>query len=220
MVMSFFRGDGSGGVTESVDRQITEMLGACRPSFDLAMSALVADDNITAIGDDVHETDDQVNELEETVRRELVVHAAVHGQADMTLTMPSLLVVKRLERVGDQCKNIFGMANQGVRFTTAPDRDVFDEDRRLISAMFGTTAEVMASRNLDAVEAFSADAEALMAELEDRVFQLMTSDKPSSFGVPRAMLARYSKRIVANLEGSARTVSVPLTGTEPTDLDE
>ena len=130
------------------------------------------------------------------------------------------LVVKRLERVGDQCKNIFGMANQGVRFTTAPDRDVFDEDRRLISAMFGTTAEVMASRNLDAVEAFSADAEALMAELEDRVFQLMTSDKPSSFGVPRAMLASYSKRIVANLEGSARTVSVPLTGTEPTDLDE
>ena len=91
MVMSFFRGDGSGGVTESVDRQITEMLGACRHSFDLAMSALVADDNITAIGDDVHETDDQVNELEETVRRELVVHAAVHGQADMTLTMPCIL---------------------------------------------------------------------------------------------------------------------------------
>ena len=171
MVMSFFRGDGGGGVTESVDRQIAEMLGACRHSFDLAMSALVADDNITAIGDDVHDTDDQVNELEETVRRELVVHAAVHGQTDMSLTMPSLLVVKRLERVGDQCKNIFGMANQGVRFTNAPDRTLFDEDRRVISAMFGTTTEVMASRDPDAVEAFSAEAEALMAELEDRVTQ-------------------------------------------------
>lgn len=59
-----------------------------------------------------------------------------------------------------------------------------------------------------------------MAELEDRVVQLMSSDEPSSYGVPRAMLARYIKRIVANLEGSARTVTVPLTGTEPTDLDE
>ncbi len=220
MVMSFFRGDGSGGVTESVDRQITEMLGACRHSFDLAMSALVAADDIDSIGDDVYETDDQVNELEETVRRELVVHAAVHGQTDMSLTMPSLLVVKRLERVGDQCKNIFGMANQGVRFTDAPDRAVFDEDRRLISSMFATTTEVMASRNVEAVEAFSADAEVLMAELENRVFELMTSDMPSSYGVPRAMLARYNKRIVANLEGSARTVTVPLTGTEPSDLDE
>ena len=59
-----------------------------------------------------------------------------------------------------------------------------------------------------------------MADLEDRVFQLMSSDEPSSFGVPRAMLARFNKRIVANLEGSARTVTVSLTGSEPTDLDE
>lgn len=218
MVMSFFRGDG--GVTDSIDRQITEMLGACRHSFDLAMSALVAGDNIDAIGDDVYETDRLVNELEETVRRELVVHSAVHGQSDMSLVMPSLLVVKRLERVGDQCKNIFGLAEQGVRFTDAPDRAAFDEDRRVVSGMFGTTIELLSGRDPEAVEAFSATAEALMADLEHRVFELMGSDEPSSYGVPRAMLARYNKRIVANLEGSARTVTVPLTGTEPTDLDE
>ncbi|CCM62998.1 MAG TPA: PhoU domain-containing protein [Candidatus Microthrix parvicella] len=219
MVMSFFRGDGD-AVTDSVDRQINEMLGAGRHSFDLAMSALVAGPNIDAIGDDVHDTDRQVNEIEETVRRELVVHSAVHGQSDMSLVMPSLLVVKRLERVGDQCKNIFGMAEEGIRFTDAPDRAVFDDDRRVVSAMFSTTSELLAERDPAAVDAFSTTAEALMAELEDRVVQLMSSDEPSSYGVPRAMLARYIKRIVANLEGSARTVTVPLTGTEPTDLDE
>lgn len=219
MVMSFFRGDGD-AVTDSVDRQINEMLSAGRHSFDLAMSALVAGPNIDAIGDDVHDTDRQVNEIEETVRRELVVHSAVHGQSDMSLVMPSLLVVKRLERVGDQCKNIFGMAEEGIRFTDAPDRAVFDDDRRVVSAMFSTTSELLAERDPAAVDAFSTTAEALMAELEDRVVQLMSSDEPSSYGVPRAMLARYIKRIVANLEGSARTVTVPLTGTEPTDLDE
>lgn len=218
MVMSFFRGDG--GVTDSVDRQITEMLGACRHSFDLAMSALVADDNITAIGDDVYETDLQVNELEEAVRRELVVHGAVHGNSDMSLVLPSLLVVKRLERVGDQCKNIYGLALQGVRFTGAPDRDQFDEDRRVVSAMFGRTIELIAARDPHAADEFGVEAEALMADLEGRVFELLSSEEPSSYGVPRAMLARYNKRIVANLEGSLRTVTVPLTGTEPTDLDE
>ncbi|MEZ5381954.1 MAG: PhoU domain-containing protein [Microthrixaceae bacterium] len=216
--MSFFRGDG--GVTDTVDRQVTEMLGACRHSFDLAMSALVAGEDIEAIGDDVRDTDQQINGLEETVRRELVVHAAVHDSADMSLVLPSLLVVKRLERVGDQCKNIFDLAERGVRFTDAPDRDMFDEDRRAISTMFADTIEMLSERDETDVEEFSAAAEERMATLDDRVYQLLNSAEPSSFGVPRAMLARYLKRIVANLEGSARTVTVSLTGSEPTDLDE
>ena len=84
MVMSFFRGDG--GVTDSIDRQITEMLGACRHSFDLAMSALVAGDNIDAIGDDVYEhlrvTDRQLlRRLQEKVIQRLRVDPSSDGRA-------------------------------------------------------------------------------------------------------------------------------------------
>ena len=216
MVLSFFRGDDD--VFDTIDRQVTEMLGACRHAFDLASSALLAADDISAIGDDVRSTDRIVNQLEEDVRRELVVHAAVRGGADIGIVLSSLLVVKKLERVGDQCKNIFDLADQGVRIT-GDDRAQFDEDRRTVSSLFAEAVEVLAARDEDAVAEYTARAEALMSTYDARVNELLTSEQPSSWGVPRAMLARYLNRIVANLDGSARVVSTPLDRSD-IDLDE
>lgn len=216
MVLSFFRGDD--GVFDTIDRQVTEMLGACRHAFDLASGALLADGAIDAIGDDVRSTDRIVNQLEEDVRRELVVHAAVRGGSDIGVVLSSLLVVKKLERVGDQCKNIFDLADQGVRIT-GDDRAQFDEDRRVVSALFAEAVEVLAARDEPAIDDYTRRAEELMASYDDRVNELLSSDRPSSWGVPRAMLARYLKRIVANLDGCARVVSTPLDRSE-IDLDE
>lgn len=216
MVLSFFRGDD--GVFDTVDRQVTEMLGACRHAFDLASGALLAGDDIDAAGEDVRSTDRIVNQLEEDVRRELVVHAAVRGGTDIGIVLSSLLVVKKLERVGDQCKNIFDLADQGVRIT-GPDREEFDEDRRIVSALFAEAVEVLAARDEPAIADYTERAEALMSVYDDRVNELLDSDRPSSWGVPRAMLARYLKRIVANLDGCARVVSTPLDRSD-IDLDE
>ncbi|WP_436793419.1 PhoU domain-containing protein [Actinospongicola halichondriae] len=217
MVLSFFRGDD--GVFDTIDRQVTEMLGACRHAFDLASSALVSGDDIDAIGEDVRSTDRIVNQLEEDVRRELVVHAAVQGGTDIGIVLSSLLVVKKLERVGDQCKNIFDLADQGVRIT-GDERAELDEDRRIVSALFAEAVEVLAARDEPAIAGYTERAEALMATYDARVNDLLGSDRPSSWGVPRAMLARYLKRIVANLDGCARVVSTPLDRSEPVDIDE
>lgn len=218
MVLSFFRGDDS--VFETVDRQVTEMLGACRHAFDLAMSALVAGADVTSVGEDVRATDREVNHLEETVRRELVVHAAVQGSADIALVLTSLLVVKKLERVGDQTKNIFDLAAQGVRFTDAPDRETFDRDRREVSLLFGEAIEVLTARDEKAVVDYTARAEAMMVDYDERVNALLHSDEPGSYAVPRAMLARYLKRVIANLEGSARAISAPFDRSSGRDIDE
>lgn len=217
MVLTFFRGDD--GAFDAVDRQVTEMLGACRHAFDLATGALLAGPDLGATGEDVRATDRLVNQLEETVRRELIVHAAVRGGADIGVILTSLLVVKKLERVGDQCKNIFDLADRGVRIEEA-DRPEFEDDRRTVSALFGEAVEVLAARDDDAIADYTTRAEARMAAYDDRVNDLLDSDRPSSYGVPRAMLARYLKRIVANLDGCARVVSTPLDRSEPDDLDE
>lgn len=216
MVLSFFRGDD--GVFDTIDRQVTEMLGACRHAFDLATGALIASDDIVAIGEDVRSTDRIVNQLEEDVRRELVVHAAVRGGTDIGVVLTSLLVVKKLERVGDQCKNIFDLADRGVRIT-AEDRAEFDEDRRVVSGLFAEAVQVLAARDEPAIADYTERAEALMSVYDERVNELLDSERASSWGVPRAMLARYLKRIVANLDGCARVVSTPLDRSE-IDIDE
>lgn len=217
MVLSFFRGDD--GAIDTIDRQVTEMLVACRHSFDLATSALLAGDEITLVGEDVRETDRRVNQLEADVRRELVVHAAVHGGADIGVVLTSLLVVKKLERVGDQCKNIFDLADEGIRITDG-DREEFEHDRRLVSNLFGEAVEVLVARDEEAIGEYTERAASEMARFDRRVNELLSSDEPSSWGVPRAMLARYLKRIVANLDGCARTIVAPLDRSEHDDLDE
>ena len=218
MVLSFFRGDD--GVFDTVDRQVTEMVGACRHAFDLAMSALVGGDDIRSIGEDVRATDRVVNQLEETVRRELVVHTAVRGGADIGIVLTTLLVVKKLERVGDQTKNIFDLADQGVRFDDAPDRDVFEQDRREVSQMFAEAVAVLTARDTEAIGDYTRRAEAMMGRYDQRVNDLLHTDEIGSYAVPRAMLARYLKRILAGLDGAARTIADPFHGSDSFDPDD
>ena len=91
MVFKFLRGGDTG--MESVERMVTTMLGDCRHSFDVAMAALTAGDDVHQQGVDVRETDRRINAMEEQVRRALVVHVAVQGGTDVGLVMTYLLLV-------------------------------------------------------------------------------------------------------------------------------
>jgi phosphate uptake regulator len=218
MVFSFFRGGDEG--LEHVQHEIVSMVGECRHSFDLAMSALVTDADIAPIGDEVRATDRTINGIEEGVRRELVVHTAVRGGADVGAVLASLLIVKKLERVGDQAKNIFDLAAEGVRFSGADDYDRFVEFRTQVSQLFADTAASLAEPDTADVEALDARAEVLMGTFDGLVNALMHADDPAHYAVPRAMLFRYLKRVCANLTSVATTAAIGIDRTGVVDLDE
>lgn len=220
MVFSFFRGGDSG--LEHVERQVTGMVNDCRHSYDVAMSALITDADVAPLNDDVRATDRRINETEENVRRELVVHSAVHGSTDVALVLTYLLIVKKLERVGDQAKNIFDLADEGVRFTDAPDYERFVEFREQVSRLFGDGIEILMSQDVEDATEYRQRAEVLMDTFDDLVNELIRSDEPASFAVPRALLWRYLKRIVANLTGAVVTVveAIDHGEYESADVDE
>jgi phosphate uptake regulator len=216
MVLSFFRGGGD-NTLEHIEAEIASMLGDCRHSFDLAMGALVTDADVGPIGEEVRATDRRINGIEETVRRELVVHTSVQGGADVALVLSFLLVVKKLERVGDQAKNVFDLAGEGVRFSGAADYDRFVELRNEVSGLMGEAATLLASGDEEAASGFTERCQVLMDDLDANVNRLMHSDEPARHAVPRAMLFRYCKRIVANISGVVTTLTRPL---DRRDLDE
>lgn len=217
MVLSFFRGSES--ALDHVEGEVRVMIGSCRHSFDLAMAALVSDADITPMADEVRATDARVNEIEESVRRELIVHSAVSGGQDVGAVLSLLLIVKKLERVGDQCKNILGLAEQGVRFSGADDYERFVAYRARVSAVFGQVQELL-HEDEPAVDELVAVATALMEECEAHVTELLHIDAPGSYAVPRAMLYRYLKRTVANLLGSVVTMAEGVDRPAGEDLDE
>lgn len=217
MVLSFFRGSES--ALDHVESEVLVMIGSCRHEFDLAMSALVTDADIAPIAEEVRATDERVNSIEETVRRELVVHSAVSGGQDVGAVLSLLLIVKKLERVGDQCKNILNLAEQGVRFSGADDYDRFVEYRTRTSKVFSDVQEMLGAEEPD-VPPLVDEVTTLMEDCESLVNELMHSDQPGSYAVPRAMLFRYLKRTVANLLGSVVTLTEGVDRPGGEDLDE
>ena len=218
MVFSFFRGGDEG--LEHVQHEIVSMVGRCQHSFDLAMSCLVTDGDIEPIGEEVRATDWAINGIEESVRRELVVHSAVHGGADVGAVLASLLMVKKLERVGDQAKNIFDLAAEGVRFSEADDYERFLDFRSQVSQLYADTADALAEPDTADVEGLAERAEALMTTFDGLVNALIHADAPARYAVPRAMLFRYLKRICANLTSVATTAATGIDRTGDVDLDE
>jgi phosphate uptake regulator len=204
VVFNFLRGGPSG--LESVEREVTTMLADCRHTFDLAMAALDAGDDIRGLAADIHTTDERINEAEEDVRRRLVVHVSVQGGEDVGAVLADLLVVKKLERIGDQHKNILDLAEEGVRLTGAADHADILAWRQEVSEMFSTVSTVLTTMDEGLAASFAARATEMRRMFESMIREMIHSDLPASHAVPRALLYRYLKRIVANLAGVAITV--------------
>lgn len=216
MVFSFFRsGDHA---LDHVDQEVAAMLGDCRHSLDLALTTITAGgDDITALGEEIRATDRRINAAEEAVRRDLIVHTAVQGGSDVGSVMSSVLAVKKLERVGDQAKNIFDLADEGVRFAGAGDADELRGLGVEVSTRLGEAAALLAEPTMDAVDPFIERCQTRMDDLDRRVNQLIHSDAPARVAVPRAMYFRYLKRILANVAGAVEVLVQPI---ERTDRDE
>jgi phosphate uptake regulator len=216
MVFSFFRsGDGA---LDHVDQEVASMLGECRHSLDLALGALVADGDITGLGEEIRTTDRRINASEEAVRRDLIVHTTVQGGSDVGAVLASILVVKKLERVGDQAKNIFDLADEGVRFSGSPDAEELRSIGVEVSGRLAEAAAILGEPDDDRARSFIDACERRMRDLDARVNQLIHSDEPARHAVPRAMYFRYLKRIVANVVGAVETLTRPLD--RRGDLDE
>lgn len=208
MVMSFFRKSETG--LEHVAHQTISMLGDARHSFDLASTVILSGADPKAIGADIEATDARINKAEQTLRSELVVHVSVRGGGDIGLVLGYTLLLKKIERIGDQAKNIFDLAADGVSLSGADDIDEFVARRQEISQMYVEAADLLASQNADDAKEFLRRSLALNELCGAKVREYMHSDQPGSWAVPRAMLYRYWKRIVANLAGIVTAAIEPL----------
>ncbi len=223
MVMSFFRKSESG--LEHISHQTISMLGDARHSFDLASTAVLSGADPGAIGADIEATDRRINQAEQQLRSELVVHVAVRGGDDIGLVLGYTLLLKKIERIGDQAKNIFELTGEGVSLVGASDIDEFVSYRQQISRMYVEAADLLASQDVEAAREFLVRSLDLNEQFGAKILEYMQSEEPGHWAVPRAMLYRYWKRIVANLGGIVTAAIEPLQNIDylddgQTDIDD
>ena len=223
MVLSFFKKNEKG--LELIAHRTISMLADARHSFDLASAAVLSGADPASVAEDIRTTDEHINKAEQSLRGELVTHVAVHGSTDIGAVLSYTLLIKKIERIGDQAKNILDLAEEGVSLVGEEDTDELIEIRRVISSMFAEAADLMAEATSEQAQDFYDRATELRYSIESKIRDYMHSEKPGSNAVPRAVLYRYWKRIVANLAGIVTGANEPLqnqgyTNDGETDLDD
>ena len=210
MIWDSLRGAGAKPGLETMIGHVAEMLGHARHIFDEAMSALLAGAAPEALADDIFGTDRRINELEREVRRELVVHISVHGTSDITSVLVVLMVSRKVERIGDNAKNIYDLATYDVDLSQSEDAEQLRAARDEVSEMMWAAAEIFRTEDAERGQPFLDRSRELQREYDEVVADLVRSSNDAPYAVPRALLYRYLKRIVANLEGVVAGVVQPL----------
>ena len=218
MVMSFFRKPEEGGL-EHIDAQVQRMINDARHTFDLAMNALTGGP-VATVADEVRRTDRRINITEMEIRRELVVHASVHGGVDTPEVLVFMHMVKDLERIGDYNKNIFDLADEGVSLAEAPDLDRLLGYRDELSSRIALMGELLTTRDEDRARAYINRGDELRREFDDRINELVHSTEMAVVAVPRALLYRFLKRVTAHSLNVVSAVVMPVDRLDYFDEDD
>ena len=204
-----------GGHRAGLDRvreQLLQMLEIDRRTFDVASNALLSSTDVATARAQASDSDHQVNELTQEVRRELVVHASVGG--DMN-EMPALLlymsIVKDIERIGDYAKNILDIAQAGADLSGAgDDAGQLRGYRDRVSALISEVRLTFDSQDAAEAERLLTSWRTVSREMDALVNALVTADTPATYAVPRALYYRYLKRIVGHLLNIMTALVMPL----------
>lgn len=210
MVMEFFKG-GADKPLEEIESLIIQMLQDNRHTFDLAINALVGGTDAKAVGKEVRKSDKRVNRAEREVRRRLIVHAAVQGErADHPRVLIAMSIIKDAERIGDQAKNIWDLADAGVDFSTAEDIKQLKEMRDQTSLFIAECARIYQERDTEAAHTLIPEMDIVLDNYDDCVINQLKSASSAQEAVPRALLCRYLKRITAHLMNVITSLVMPL----------
>ena len=210
MVMEFFKG-GSDIPLEEIESLIVQMLQDDRHTFDLAINALLGGTDANVVGKEVKKSDKRVNRAEREVRRRLIVHAAVAGErVDLTRVLIAMSVIKDAERVGDQCKNIWDLANEGIDLSAAEDLKWLLSMRDQTSRFISEASRIYQERDSEAAHTMIGEMDEAQDRFDECVVAQIESTATARDAVPRALLCRYLKRITSHLMNVVTSLVMPL----------
>jgi phosphate transport system protein len=200
---------GEAGI-EKMAKELERMLREGRHAFDLACSALIAGAEPEAVRQELLDTDRRIDDLEMSIRRQIVVHASVHGASQIPEMMILMSVAKDAERIGDYAKNLFGLCKH---HTARPGEPHHDELRGLhaqISSLLEDAAEIHSSQDREAAQAFIQKATEPIDACKERmveIFQLATCTGQDAMCV---LAFRHMRRVAGHVQNVITGVVNPI----------
>jgi phosphate transport system protein len=209
MVFSFRR-EGDAERLDRIEVTLQRMIADDLHAFELAMSALLGERSPHEIGAELRATDHGVNAAEREIRRELVVHASVHGAIDTPAILIYMSIVKDIERIGDYAKNLFDLASDGADLSTGLYTGEITSLAAEVPAFLEEAAAVFEERDEERAKALMRRGDQLLDRFDERVSALVKEEHPDRQAVAVALTHRYLKRIVAHGMNVLSAVVMPV----------
>ena len=209
MVFSFRR-DGDVERLDRIEDTLQQMIVDDLHAFDLAMSALLGQRSPHEIGAELRATDHGVNAAERDIRRELVIHASVHGAIDTPAILVYMSIVKDIERIGDYAKNLFDLAMDGTDLSTGRYTGEITSLTAAVPDFLRSAAEAFRERDAEQSKELLHRGDALLDRFDACVSELVREEQPDHQSVAVALTHRYLKRIVAHGMNVLSAVVMPV----------
>lgn len=211
-MFEWFLGSSETG-TPGLERMRTEfgqMLDAGRHIFDTASNALLGGTDLEVIRQDLFDTDKRINRAEQQIRREIVVHASVHGATEFPACLILMSVVKDAERVGDYAKNIFDLAALAPHPPKGEHRDRLVKLKDRISRMMAACREIYDAHDYARAPELIHEAQDIEDLCDEQIHDLLRADQETDLPAAYVLAYRYFKRVSSHTRNVASSVVQPI----------
>jgi phosphate uptake regulator len=194
------------GNFEEIQQRFMQMLEDGRHIFDAAANALVGGTDPSVIRADLFATDKRINETEQELRRQIVVHGSVHGPASFPALLVLMSLAKDAERIGDYAKNIFDLSV--VETELGDDAAALTELKDQISKLLVKGRNLYQTEDEEGAREFLLEADRVEDACDAAVTRLLAARGENMAG--RALAYRYFKRVTSHIANVVTALVVPL----------
>ncbi|MFC1764582.1 phosphate uptake regulator PhoU, partial [Planctomycetota bacterium] len=197
----------TGGFVERVTGEFLEMLDLAETMFVDVCIRLLDHQREPHLGDRIYDIDARINQLEKTIRRQIVEHLALQPKADLPICLALMSLVKDAERLGDYIKNLYQVDQvldapiDNNHFTT-----YFGSMSEDIKALFQTTRTVLTEDLLEATHETREQAHRIEKTCDEIIARLAHCDLTVNEAVAFTLTARHFKRAAAHLNNILTSV--------------
>jgi len=193
--------------------EFDQMLEETHWMFQQGVEVLFGRADWQAVEQPLYERDKKVNQLERSIRAQVVKHLTIRPETDLAACLVLMSVVKDAERIGDYCKNIFEVGKFHTRgFTAEKYLEPLERMRAKVEDLFRLTKQAFGRSDVDTGRRVQKEFGVFSKDCDRLIQQLLQQQEniPTDEAVAYSLLARHMKRIGAHLANISSAVVAPV----------
>ena len=195
---------------EKMTHDLERMIQEGRHGFDVACTALLGAGDLARGREDLLATDARIDELEQGIRRQILVHGSVHGSMHLPELMVLMSVSKDAERIGDYAKNIFALTAHRVAGPGTPHHDELAALHSEVASLLADAPGVYESQDEARASEFIARAQRAIDGCEAHMIAIFRSEACTGLDAACALAFRHIRRVAGHVQNIVTAVVNPV----------